>query len=185
MSGKLADGTHFSQGSRISKNGQWPLYVALYGRKGSIMSWITFSNFPATTLGGELVWFKPASPHSKFFTAGLTNQSSTIGSSFVGPIPSHGRQQLNFRNAVVVFEGGDLPSAITNAEVGTVFSGTNRLKLKWDSISGLVRGSFTHPLTGKNTTLRGVVLQNQGTARGYFLGTTQSGSFELKQQSGL
>jgi hypothetical protein len=183
MGGELSDGTHFSQGSHISKNGQWPFYIPLYGRKGALLSWITFSNFPATDLGGDLIWFKPASGKNKYFPAGLTNQTSAIGSSFLPPIPFRGHQQLSFTNAVLTLDGGNLSGTITNflANSGTATS-TNRIILKWDNVSGLVRGSFIHPTTGKTASLHGVLLGNQASARGYLLGTNQSGSFTLRQQ---
>ncbi len=180
MSGELCDGTHISQSVRISQNGQWPLYVPLYGRKGSLVSWITFSNMPPSSLGGELVWFKPALPASKYFPTGLTNQTSAIGSSFFVSTPFRGFGQVNFTNSIVTLAGGNLPVAITNVLTADGSpSGPNQMTLKWNNINGLVRGSFLHPLTGRSTPLHGVFLQNQGTARGYFLGTNQPGSFML------
>jgi hypothetical protein len=183
LSGELADGTRFSQASHVSQNGQCPLYVSLYAGKGSLVSWLTFSNFPSSTLGGDLIWIKPAIVSSKFYAAGLTNQTLAVGSSFIGPIPSHGHQQLSFNNAVVTLQGGNLPAPITYT-VGSSnsASATGALSLKWDSISGLVRGSFLHPATGKTTPIHGVLLQSQAVARGYFLGVNQSGSFTLQQQ---
>jgi Divergent InlB B-repeat domain len=182
LTGTLADGTHFNRSVKISRNGLWPFYVPLYGNKGSIMSWICFSNQPASSLGGDLIWFKPAKSSGKFYPVGFTNQTSAIGSSFWGPGPSNGRLQLNFTNGVLILAGGNLPSALTNTldNSGTA-GGTSRVGLKWNVIDGSVSGSFVHPATGRSTSLRGVLLQNQNVARGHFLGTNQSGSFILYQ----
>ncbi len=185
MNGELADGTRFNQTSRISNNGEWPLYVPLYGGRGLLTGWIGFTNFPATSLGGELVRLKPNQRGAKYYASGLTNQTSAFGSSFTGPIQSHGQRWLNFSNAVLVLEGGNLTDSMTNVVSGhnSTVSSNTVAALKWNTISGLVRGSFTHPVTGKDTLLQGVLVQNQNRACGYFLGTNQSGSFRLVEKN--
>ena len=60
LSGELADGTKISQSVPVSPNGEWPLYVSLYGGKGSILSWITFADRTTDQLTGLLNWTKPA-----------------------------------------------------------------------------------------------------------------------------
>jgi len=174
LTGTLADGTRISRSVKISRNGRWPLYVPLYGHQGSLLSWICFSNQPASSLGGDLIWFKPAHSTGKLFPVGFTNQTSAIGSSFLGPGPSNGRLQLSFTNGLLILDGGNLPVALTNTFYGNgTATGTNRINLKWNVINGRVSGSFVHPATGRSTPLQGVLLQNQNLARGFFLGTNR------------
>ena len=90
--------------------------------------------------------------------------------------------QSNFTNGLLILAGGNLPLALTNTfRVNGAATGTNRINLRWNVISGAVSGSFIHPATGRSTGLQGVLLQNQNVARGFFLGTNQSGSFFLQQ----
>ena len=41
LSGTLSDSSPIAQGTYLSKNGQWPLYVPLYAGKGSLLGWVT------------------------------------------------------------------------------------------------------------------------------------------------
>ena len=56
MKGNLADGTAMSQSVSVSKDGRWPFYAAYAappaGNGGAVFGWITFSNQPASSLGG-------------------------------------------------------------------------------------------------------------------------------------
>lgn len=59
--GSLADGTSIGPVSApLSAAGNIPLFVPLYGGKGSVWSWLSFdTNQPASGLGGWLSWIKP------------------------------------------------------------------------------------------------------------------------------
>src|SRR6202012_2737377 len=50
LAGSLADGTALSQSSEVSKDGRWPLYVSLYGGKGSVWGWNVISNGSITPI---------------------------------------------------------------------------------------------------------------------------------------
>jgi hypothetical protein len=180
--GTLADGAHFSPSTKILHHGSWPLYVSVYGGKGSILGWINFTNRPVSGLGGEVVWFKPSNNSAKYYPAGFTNQTSAIGSPFRLPQSVRPHGTVSITNGVVILAGGNLPSAITNTlDASSSATGTNRIALKGNVISGAVSGSFIHPATGRSTALEGILLQNQNGARGFFLGTNQSGRFILQQ----
>jgi len=180
--GTLADGTHFSRSMKILHNGLWPLHVSLYGGQGSILGWINFTNRPVSSLGGELAWFKPSKPSARYYPAGFTNPTSAIGSPFLPPPSAKPHGSVSITNGVVILAGGNLPSAITNTfNLNGTATGTNRITLKWNVISGAVSGSFIHPATGRSIALEGVLLQNQDGARGFFLGTNLSGGLILQQ----
>lgn len=196
-SGKMADGTSFSQSVSISKNGTWPLFVPLYANKGMLFSQVTFSNSPASTLGGDATWIKPAM-RTAFYSNGFVLNSPLIGSSFV--TPSNGVRVLNFTNGTVAFNGGNLAEGFTNAVVlnsnNTVtVTGPNSVTLLIDKTRGLLTAchftapapasalapaSAPAPVPRRSTLFNGVVLQNQNEAHGYFLGTNQSGSVLLQ-----
>src|SRR5207249_6379376 len=44
LGGTLSDGTKVSQGAPLSRQGLWPLYATLYSGRGSLMSWLAFTN---------------------------------------------------------------------------------------------------------------------------------------------
>ena len=184
MRGVLADGTSFSQGSYVSKNGLWPLYVPLYSTRGSVISWITFSNQVNSALSGNLSWIKTAAAGGTRYTSGFTNEAVAEGSTFSAPAP--GSRILNFTNAVSQLTGGSLTTGLTNNVIlntNNIFSivngGATNLVLKV-ATNGLVTGSFKHPVSGAITQLKGVVLQQQNQANGFFQSTSQSGKLRVQ-----
>lgn len=184
LNGSLSDGTAFSQTTTVSKHGHWPLYVPLYSGKGSVLSWITFTNRPADDVHGWLNWTKPPQLTAKFYSAGFTIETEAIGSRYQF---SKGVPALNFSTGQVWFAKGNLPTAFTNQVVlktnNTVLNlSTNRLSLSLTTSSGLFGGSVVNPMTGKLTSFKGVVLQKQELGSGYFLGTNQSGRVLLGPQ---
>ena len=58
----------------------------------------------------------------------------------------------------------------------------NKLSLSFTVTSGVLKGGFMHPVTHKTNTIKGVVLQEENTARGFFLSTNQSGGLLLRAQ---
>ena len=187
MAGSLADGTAISQSVSLSGDGQWPLYVALTNG-GSALSWITFSNQPASTLGGALMWIRPAGSSPKLYTAGFTNLTpvTVTGSRYR---VTNGVPVLALDNGQTVLSGSSLGANLTNAiSINTnntlkVTAGAEHLTLVLtNKVTGLITGSFHFPGTGTVTPVRGVILQGQDQAQGYFLGSTQSGAFLIQSQ---
>lgn len=62
LAGTLADGTRITQSGSLSRNGQWPLYLALCNGQGSVLGWMTFTHAPEFDLQGNLSWIKPSLP---------------------------------------------------------------------------------------------------------------------------
>jgi hypothetical protein len=184
----LADGTSVSpQSSVVSKNGYWPLYLALYSGNGSIWSWLQFTN-GAVMSGSNASWINAANPApNALYPAGFTNEAASIfGSAF----NSTDKPLLALTHGEVILEGGNLPFTITNqftlapdnAITLTNAADTNKLTLTIKT-AGLITGSFADPSNPNQTiTVNGVLLQNETNAAGYFLGTHQSGAFLLMPQ---
>ena len=175
LTGTLADGTPLSQTVGISKNGSWPLYVNLYGSKGSLLGWGLFTNRNPSSIEGEIQWLKlPSTAH--YYPHGLTNALQLIGSHYQ---PQKDVPVLQLTNGELVLEGGGLLMPVTNMlslnsnSVATVV-GEGKLAVKFATTNGSVNGNFT--LGGTNTTIKGIVVPEDGTARGYFLRGSQSGS---------
>ena len=193
MNGSLADGTAISQSSvSVSKDGRWPLYAAYKSppttNVGSVFGWMNFSNLPASTLGGTMYWFRPEGKTPAAYQSGFTNTGSVIGSRF----SLANGAALILTNGQAILEGGTLSSNLTNdvsmtsKNVLDVTTVSNSLSLKLSTSgtsAGKITGSFAYPGSGKtaDTTISGVVLQEQNEAVGYFLRTNQSGTFLLQE----
>ena len=190
VKGNLADGTAMSQSVSVSKDGRWPFYAAypapLAGNGGAVLGWLTFSNAPASALGGTLHWFRPAGGTTAMYQGGFTNLAvPVIGS----PYRSTEKPPLALTTAQVTLDGGDLPFTLTNQVTlessGTIIvspPNTNKLALTINKTTGAITGSFANPSNPKQSIkINGILFQNQTNAAGYFLGTNQSGAFLLEK----
>ena len=158
----LADGTKITQGSATSKNGQWPLYVPLYGGQGFLTELGDFYEFGCRGPGGDVNWLKPLVGSTKAYPLGFTNTTSLLGSSYVRP--AKGAALLGFDNGSVVFNGGALDQSFTNSfglDSGSRVSNQsdNKLTMKFSTGNGLFSGSVQDPNSSLILPFKGVVLQ--------------------------
>jgi uncharacterized repeat protein (TIGR03803 family) len=185
FSGVLSDNTKISQGMVVSEDGNWPLYVPLYGNQGLIAGWLTFSSVSSATgsITGNVIWYKPQVPTAKYYPEGFRVSSEVIGSSYVAP-PSGVPILSLSTNAAIVFSGGDLTESIFNpitldAMNHVSSEGGNPMMMSVTLGNGLFQGSVTDTNSMQKFLFKGVVLQNQDSAAGYFLGPTLSGEVLL------
>lgn len=204
-SGRLSDDHAWSQLVPVSKDGQWPLYVALYPQTriytnrlkttnaaipylrtnkshfvGSLLGWVTFSDdAPA----GTVSWIKGTTTN-RLYLNGFTNDVPvTINRYAATP---RGKASLQVTNGTVRLSDGSLEYplvrnfTLTTNQIFRITPTNNVLKLTLAPRTGVLTGSFRHPdNTNKLTTIRAVLLQEQNAAGGYFLGKEQGGTFEL------
>ena len=179
LSGSLADKTSLTAKAPISKNGHWPLYVPLYGGKGALLGWATFTNQAATDFAGVMSWVKPSTSTAILYPGGFASESAMLGSRYTRPIGVT-NHILALTNAQVLLTGGNLQQPLTNdAIVGLNSKVTNtgpaNLSLSFSLSSGLLSGKFTPTSSIASTSFKGAVLQKANFASGYFLGTNESG----------
>ena len=182
LTGILGDGTTFTSASVVSTNaessqGQWPVYISLYGGKGSILGWLSFTN--NGDINGQVAWLKLPEATAKFYAAGFTNSADVIGSPYHY---TNGLPVLGFTEGQLLLTGGNLTQDITNqialdSNNETTAPATNKLSFK--ASSGLFKSSVINPETGRLITVNGIVLQNQNVGAGFFIGTTEIGSVLL------
>jgi hypothetical protein len=175
----LGDSTAVAQTAPISRSGHWPLYVSLYGGKGSILSWINFTNQPANDVLGLMSWIRPPIVRSRYYSNGFSAETVFTGSAYVPPATRTNRV-LEMPQALVGFEGGNLPAPFANdvlLEPGSriVNRSSNRLAMSIALATGRFSGSAVDPHTGKILTFRGALLQKGHFGSGLFLGTNQTG----------
>jgi hypothetical protein len=186
LTGTLPDNTPVAPpAAGVSKYGQWPLYIPLYGpgTLGSLSGWVIFTNLPGLSLEGGAGWFRTNSS-GKLYPRGFTNNVSIIGSSFKpGPAKAPVLGAANFQ---ITLSGGNLAIPLTNdaslsltGKFVTNGPGISRLSLSVVANTGIISGSFLDPATGLATPISGVVLQQQTNAAGFFLSTNASGLFQL------
>ena len=94
---------------------------------------------------------------------------------------------IPFRQGVAAFALGDLFSydlstwdfvSVSVPQPNTLKCepGPEKLKLSVGRTKGFINGTFTHPTTGLKTAIKSILLQEQGSALGYFLSSDASGT---------
>ena len=186
LTGTLSDNTPVAPSAAgVSKYGQWPLYIPLYGTGtwGSLSGWVIFTNLPGRSLEGSAAWFRTNSS-GKLYPHGFTNAVSITGSTFT---PGSAKTPVLGRtNWQITLSGGNLPVPLTNdatlslaGNFATNGPGISKLTLSVVPATGLISGSFLDPATGLATPISGIVLQQQTNAAGFFLSTNATGLFQL------
>jgi hypothetical protein len=94
--------------------------------------------------------------------------------------PWNGSPILDLANATIVLTGGDLVRGITNSIAlnygnHVVNLGPSPLSLSFSASWGTFSGRVVNPANGQSIPFQGVVLQDQNSGCGYFLGPDQSG----------
>ncbi|HEY3861080.1 MAG TPA: S8 family serine peptidase [Verrucomicrobiae bacterium] len=181
-SGALADNTLVTAPAvGISKAGEWPIYVPLYGKLGSLSGWVTVTN--AGFFSGEAHWFR-VGPSGKLYPSGFTNALAIAGSAFKpgsAKVPA-----LNSTNLVLTLSGGGLGANLScgltllnSGKLATNSPGVSKLVLSVAPSTGVISGTFLDPETRLAATIKGVVLQSQDSAFGFFVSANATGSMNL------
>jgi hypothetical protein len=175
LRGLLPDGTALvSTAASIGANGQWPLYIPLYGKAGAFFGWIGFTNSGGTNCAGGMTWVR-----SNVFTNSLALAGSALSprSPFLG-----------LTNLEVFLSGGDLPAGETLSNGVTLLKsgvlraapgGAPGLSLSVNLASGAVSGRFSNPVTHTPEIIHGILFQAATNASGFFRDANGSGAFLL------
>jgi hypothetical protein len=182
IGGALADGTVVNQNVPMSASGELPVYASLYNNTGLLLGWIDLASNAASS---NVTWIKKAS-HSMLYPGGFTNVLSVSGSPWLAPATKTAAIVLT--NGTLDISGGNLVSPLefkvalsnNNALAKLAGSPTNSLTGTVNPKTGLLTVTFGNG-TGRGTTPgKGAVLQNLGSAGGYFLGKTNGGTILLQ-----
>jgi hypothetical protein len=181
--GTLADGSRVSQSTSISDSAIWPFYVPLYFGNGSMMGLLTFTNQINIDLNGLMNWIKPAMPNTPYYSAGFTNQSQMIGSTYSIPSPIT-QPVLELPDAYLAFTGGDLALGFTNTiSIGrgsrVANQSPNGLNMTFSISTGTFRGTVMDPVSNRTMPFSGIVFQKDAVGYGLLFGTDQTSSVRL------
>ena len=185
LSGTLADGTKFTAGAPLSQSGMFPLYAPLYGKRGSMLSWVEFhTNQPNDDLSGLLSWIRPPGATPKSYTNGFELDSALAGSLYHPPTGTTNRI-VEITNGLIILSGGSLAESSTNAVILGLSNkltndGPNKLALTFKPSSGLFAGMWMQTGTTARVTFGGAVLQKSQRGSGFFLLTNQSGRVQFE-----
>jgi hypothetical protein len=177
---RFADHLTTTQTVPISKDGNWPFFVAVGGKEMAI-GWVHVDT--NKVLSGTITWIKKPSI-TGFYRGGFSQNVSLFGSAWVAP-KNHSLGVNLTTSSILTLTGGNLGSALSPAlsynPNNQTFSSTNpSLSLKLIPSLGLFSGQLTDPTTSRIRPINGVLLQNQNSAHGFFLGADQSGAVRLK-----
>lgn len=180
MTGVLGDGTKISQSTSVSRDGQWPLYIGLYGGGGSLLSWANFGD----SLSGDVRWIRPQIAGARYYPAGFSISRSLVGSAYSPPIGLS--PILNIGDGHVTLTGGDLNPGLSDTFTllprnKVLSTGEAKMGLIFSVSTGLFTGRIIDAASGQAALFHGVVLQQQNVGAGYFLGPDQTGEVSIGQ----
>jgi hypothetical protein len=189
VTGALADGTPYAAVGHVANDGSLAIYCAPSGSAaGSYLTGLlTFNSTDVSDVAGVLSWYKAPSG-SAFYPAGFTTSLPCVGSRYTPPASTSGLQPMDVTAGAATAELGagnlqqtlDVPLFITKSDRATMITpGAPNLSLAINSTNGVVAGNFQMPAANQNSPVRGVVLQKQQTAFGYFRGINQCGYFAM------
>jgi hypothetical protein len=162
----------------VSQSGLWPFYVYAASGKDTVLGWVSVGN----GLSGTNISWTKAPGKSSLYAGGFNNALQLEGS--IWEAPAKGAPALILANPAVVLSGGNLPEPLTGPvtlQDFLTYAGTG-LTLSIHPANGTFSGWFTSPGAADRQSISGVVLQNESRARGFFPGTSASGSVLLEGQ---
>jgi hypothetical protein len=177
--GGLADGTTFSQSVPVSKSGRWPFYGYVAAGNDLIMGWVNVSGDGLAST--DVTWSKGTNKARYYGGTVFTNALSLLGSPYEPNAP------LQLASPVVIASGAGVPQISNSVTLDKSLSYTSAVvTLRVQAAAGTFSGRLVvNTNTGERVKMSGVLLQNTGNARGYFLGgagTNDSGSVLLQSQ---
>ena len=178
----LADKTKGTQAVPLSREGALPLYLPQV--RGSLISWISFTNRPTDDFSGNLEWHKLTNSAAAMYKPGFGGATTLLGSRYAAPVGATGKI-LALGAGAALFADGNLALALTNSFVLGLGSkvtngGPSAMTLTFTPASGLFNGSITPVSTTKAQAFTGVVFQKSTNGFGFLLGTNQSSSVLLR-----
>jgi hypothetical protein len=179
LSGALPDGASFSQSTRVSKDGIWPLYAipAGYKTNGVLMGWET--NQASGISSGQLYWLK-APKIGAYLTNGIEAVVQSTGTNYHPP--AKGNYSIVFQTATTNLLGSNNLSV---AKAGGQFkpgsaSDSNKLAISLLG-NGVLTGHFVGANSAKPLQFKGAFFGQEDGGSGFILENNgQTGYFLLE-----
>ena len=189
--GVLPDGTAFSNGTVVGADKQMDFFTTIYkGKIGSIGGQLVLDNSGNIdgAAGTPVQWKKAASSKEKRFSDGFGTKLTAYGGKYTvpastnPPFPAAAGDVLNIK----FDRGGLFAPAFTTVGFNIkkpvlnpngVSDPDAKAKVKFNQRTGLVTGTFI-PVK-KPVAWKALIIDRDKTARGFFLGTGDTGSVEV------
>ncbi len=181
ITGRLADGSPFTSGTLLHVR-DFAVHSVLYpsgsAPRGSLSGLLRRGTGALSKATGPLRWLKPPRPDDTLFPTGIDLTANATANRYRQPAFRSNALQSNLPPATADLRVARWTLATLAAETATIDSLSRvtilsanplGLRLRLDESTGLLTGSFTHPATGKATALRGIALQGEERAAGFFL----------------
>jgi len=183
--GALADDTAYSRSATISTNGWWPFYFPFSDGRGALIGWLNFNALAGSDVAGDLTWVKPRNDDRKYYPDGYIGTVAASGSRYSPP--SSSQLALSWTDGLLRVSGGNLSGPVNNnvtllqgGKLTDNGGGIANLTFSLNRSTGVFRGRFTHPDSGRRTSYAGILDQLQDVGAGYFLGSDQGGLARLE-----
>ena len=187
--GILGDGAKFTTGTMLATNRSWVIFATPYKAGGVAAGEVALDGGPLIApLSSVITWRKTADPKSKVFLSGFETTATLKGYRYVKPAKGQTVIPAGATSASLdaTYSGSDL--AALPADFTATLDSANKftglpvgVKLTVSTATGIFVGSFPDAAGGKAHTIGGALLQGtQNRGAGLFLGTTETGLFELK-----
>ncbi len=189
LTGVSADGIRFFQTSGLSRLGDFPLYASLNQSRGRLLGILRVAKQTTNSIRGQgIVWIKDPGPDA-LYPNGFDLTLEGVGSTYLPPIDK--QPVIAWTNGVAGFGHFFADGAVLWEFVQVVLrppisfrpeSSTQKLQLSVSKSSGIISGKFTDPVTGLRNPIKGVILQQQKNARGFFITTNSVGAFTMDRK---
>ncbi len=189
IAGNLADGAKFSFSSPLTKANELPVHFLADRGRDILNGKVAFRTMPGSDLDATaLDWLRLAGSPTKAYPLGWPDgiPLDLVGSKYIRSRRSPAIPWLPNGIATFTLADGGLAAMLTSqlnidnrGRVKPVGDAIPKLKLKVSERSGSLRGSFQHPVTGKKSSITGVLLDSQQIGSGFFRSGTESGSLTL------
>jgi hypothetical protein len=178
--GALPDSTPFSRSATLSTNGWWPFFLPLNDGRGALIGWLKFNSSAGRDISGDLLWVKPRGEGRRYYPEGYVGTVATLGSRYT--LPGGNAPALNWVNGLFIVSGGNLEGFFVN-NVTLLPGGSlmdnggeiNGVSFRSSRSTGVFRGKFLHPNTGRRTFFSGILDQFAAVGGGFFLDLDQGG----------
>lgn len=182
IAGKLADGSPLTMGAVLGASGQVPIFIPLYGNKGSFSVLEQIDMTLGTLLAGTSTWQRPANFTDKQFPAGHMVNLDTTGGRYTAPALMTRVLSLLAAspNASAQWMGGAAPAAQTQilevTKTNTVLpvGGNAKFTAVIASATGIISGNLPLPGTAVVAPYSSMIVETQ--AEGHYIAPSLPGT---------
>ncbi|MCB1235836.1 MAG: hypothetical protein KDM91_12275 [Verrucomicrobiae bacterium] len=200
VSGRLGDGTRFTEAGALSAEMETSLYTELYRStptRGRFAGKLTFRDTPGISdFDGLMQWTKFADPRELRYPLGFSVEAWAIGGHYTAPAKGQRALSqladqeynacLSLIDETLLDDDGQIDRVVSWLANNRVrHYGPEKLNARVNAANGQITGSYLHPVSKLRIAFTGVAFQKQGLAAGNAPLATTSGAVRLMPGTGL